>query len=95
MKLHIGLLTVISSSLTCLEAARFPLTFRLCAYRLDGSTERFESVGYQDEEKMFLGQSRFDDSKFGWSGHGVNMGVEGETQTEVRLSLLFTEMIYI
>ena len=81
MKLHIGLLTVIagSLSLTCLEAARFPLTFRLCAYRLDGSNERFESVGYEDEERMFLGQSRFDDSKFGWSGHGVNMGAAGET----------------
>ena len=84
MKLHIVLLTVLTCSLTCLEAARFPLTFRLCAYRLDGSAERFESVGYQDEERMFLGQSRFDDSKFGWSGHGVNMGVAGENKIEVR-----------
>ena len=88
MKLHIGLLTVIASSLTCLEAARFPLTFRLCAYRLDGSNERFESVGYQDEERMFLGQSRFDDSKFGWSGHGVNMGAAGETQSDSVFYLL-------
>jgi len=52
---------------------RFPITFKLCAYHLDGDNERFEKVGYKDEEKMFLGQSRFDDSKFGWSGHGVNM----------------------
>merc|ERR1712001_392555 len=72
MRLYIFLLTAVAS----LEAARFPLTFRLCAYRLDGSNERFESVGYQDEERMFLGQSRFDDSKFGWAGHGVNMGVQ-------------------
>ena len=81
MKFYICLLTVIAGLLPSLEAARFPLTFRLCAYRLDGSNERFESVGYEDEEKMFLGQSRFDHSKFGWSGHGVNMGVSGETQT--------------
>ena len=79
MKLHIGLLTVIAGNLTWLEAARFPLTFRLCAYRLDGSNERFEKVGYEDEERMFLGQSRFDHSRFGWSGHGVNMGVHGRT----------------
>ena len=74
MRLYICLLTVVAS----LEAARFPLTFRLCAYRLDGSNERFEKVGYEDEERMFLGQSRFDHSRFGWSGHGVNMGVHGE-----------------
>ena len=80
MKFCLSLLTLAAGSLASLEAARFPLTFRLCAYRLDGSNERFESLGYQDEERMFLGQSRFDDSKFGWAGHGVNMGVQGETE---------------
>ena len=77
MKFHIFLWTVVAG----LEAARFSLTIRLCAYRLDGSNERFESVGYEDEERMFLGQSRFDHSKFGWSGHGVKMEVPGETPT--------------
>jgi len=55
-----------------LGESRFPITFKLCAYKLDGDNERFEKFGYENEEKMFLGQSRLDDSKFGWSGHGVS-----------------------
>ena len=94
MKLHIGLLIVIAGSLARLEAATFPLTFRLCAYRLDGSKERFESVGYQDEERMFLGQSRFDDTKFGWAGHGVNLGATGETRT-AQIVRVYQKMIFI
>lgn len=74
LALIVGAVVIVSS----LQKNAFPITFRLCAYHLDGDNERFEKVGYEDEEKMFLGQSNLNRSQFGWSGHGVDMGASGE-----------------
>ena len=65
------------TAVTSLEETFFPITFKLCAYHLDGDNERFEKVGYEDEERMFLGESNLPGSQFGWSGHGVDMPASG------------------
>ena len=71
MHFHLSLIIVAVGAVRCLkDGRRFPLTFKLCAYYLDGDNERFEAVGYENEEMMYLGQSRFNDSIFGWSGFG-------------------------
>ena len=74
LALIVGAVAVVSG----LQETAFPITLRLCAYHLDGDNERFEKVGYEDEEKMFLGQSNLNGSQFGWSGHGVDMEASGE-----------------
>ena len=61
--------TVKEVSLSDLE---FPIVFKLCAHLMWDDDLRYWEVGYQDEEMMYLGQSKYDPRQFGWSGHSEN-----------------------
>ena len=50
----------------------FPIVFKLCAHVMWEDNLRYQEVGYRDEERMYLGQSKYDSNQFGWSGHSEN-----------------------
>ena len=47
----------------------WPIEFKLCATKQYFDGDLFESRGYEDDEKMYLGQSMKDKTRFGWAGH--------------------------
>ena len=55
-----------------LSDLEFPIVLKLCAHLMWDDNVRYREVGYTDEQAMYLGQSRYDPSKFGWSGHSEN-----------------------
>ena len=64
------------------ELEKFPITFRLCANNLYFNRSFYHELGYEDDEKMFLGQSLYNSSIFGWQGHkqdGGHFSTEGLT----------------
>ena len=51
-----------------LEDIDFPVTIKICVIPGFNQTALNE-VGYEDTWGYFVGQSRFNDSVFGWAGH--------------------------
>ena len=65
-------LPVTSLKEVSLSDLQFPVVFKLCAHLMWDDNLRYSEVGYQDEEMLYLGQSKYDPSQFGWSGHSEN-----------------------
>lgn len=68
-----------------LEDIEFPLVIKICIVPGFNQTALHEA-GYEDTWKFFLGQSRFNESVFGWAGHtedSATFGSVKETLAEV------------
>ena len=65
---------------TDLKDIEFPLSFRICLYKLKDINKRYQKLGYKDVYKFFLGRSRFNNSRFGWNGHTEKGGIIGSTE---------------
>ena len=68
-----------------LEDIEFPLVIKICTVPGFNQTALHEA-GYEDTWKFFLGQSRFNESVFGWAGHtedSATFGSVEETLAEV------------
>ena len=50
----------------------FPVVFQLCLAELKSKGDKYQRFGYKDEENMYLGQSLYNKSVFGWAGHRNN-----------------------
>ena len=50
----------------------FPVVFQLCMAELKSKGDKYQRFGYKDEEHMYLGQSLYNKSVFGWAGHRNN-----------------------
>ena len=50
----------------------FPVLFQLCLAELKSKGDKYQRFGYKDEEHMYLGQSLYNDTVFGWAGHRNN-----------------------
>ena len=76
-----------------LKDIEFPLTFFLCAFQIENSTERYKNLGYKNDVDFFLGRSMFNSSFVGWGGHtrnGTNIGsVAGKTFANWKMVFLF------
>ena len=56
-----------------LENIKFPLVFLLCATnQSEEANNIFKKFGYENEERFFIGQSMYNRSISGWSGHLQN-----------------------
>ena len=77
-----------------LSEIEFPMTFRICAYKLNDPESRYKSFGYRDYADYFRGRSMFNDTLYGWAGHDQNGSVlgnvEGEMMSEIFLSTSLT-----
>ena len=73
-----------------------PLTFRVCL-KSGFDQEKLLEAGYKSDERYFFGQSKVNDSVFGWTGHYQN--TENENSAEgaehAFLSLLYFLLIVI
>ena len=55
-----------------LKDIEFPLTFFLCAFEIENSTERYQNLGYKNNVDFFRGRSIYNNSLVGWGGHAMN-----------------------
>ena len=63
-----------------IEEVEFPVVFKLCFMdKMD--VNKVRDAGYKSMWRYFLGQSRFNDSIYGWAGHdedgNMGKGIEG------------------
>ena len=66
--------TVAKTTKKRLEEIDFPVVFKICVNPSFNETE-LEGVGYENMYMYFMGQSRFNGSIYGWSGHTDDGGV--------------------
>ena len=59
----------------------FPFIFRLCATEKKDKDEKYRQFGYKNVYNLFLGESMYNRSIYGWNGHQENgstiKGIEG------------------
>ena len=53
-----------------LSQLEFPIVFKLCMTDVDQvrANTRYEDVGYEDVDDFFLGESKYNETIYGWSG---------------------------
>ena len=73
-----------------LKEIKFPLAFKLCMVsRQDHSSfENFHKYGYSTPSAFFRGESRFNASLRGWSGHTRNNSILGSVKGEMSFFFL-------
>ena len=68
----------------------FPIIFKICVDETVNKSSRYKNVGYQDSFDFFNGQSMYNSSIFGWTGHTQN----GSTLTSTKdKKWLFKDLI--
>ena len=71
----------------------FPVVFKFCVSPSFNETE-LENVGYDNMYYYFLGQSRFNNNSYGWSGHNEEGGVfSNASDIQDRIFLNYTSAI--
>ena len=50
----------------------FPVSFVICIDEHNDTNKKFREFGYNDSYAFFNGESRFNSSIIGWSGHTMN-----------------------
>ena len=50
----------------------FPVSFMICIDEQNSSSKKFKEFGYNDSYAFFNGESMFNTSLIGWSGHTIN-----------------------
>ena len=57
-----------------LNEIEYPITFKICVNEVNLSIaeEKYEKYGYEDLWQFYYGQSRYNDSIYGWAGHNEN-----------------------
>ena len=59
-----------------LEKIDFPVLFKLC-FRNSFNIEKLNEAGYSSVSNYFKGKSSYNDSIYGWAGHGNDSVSEG------------------
>ena len=52
-----------------LKDIEFPITFKLCLWENNTSSERYKRLGYSSVTDFYSGDSMFDENNVGWNGH--------------------------
>ena len=55
-----------------LQDIEFPLSFKICVSDVIGADKRYKNFGYTNDFDFFAGESMYNSSMFGWSGHTEN-----------------------
>ena len=72
-----------------LNETEFPISIKLCALEdRESDTMRHNTSGYERNFRFFLGQSMFNKSLIGWSGHNEDGSVLGSVRGKKYFSLL-------
>ena len=60
----------------------FPVVFKVCANEanISAANEKITEIGYTDLWKLFLGESMYNDSIYGWAGHTENGSTTGSVE---------------
>ena len=74
-----------------MEEIEFPVIFKIC-FKNSFDLDKVKEAGYKSVWDYFKGESKFNDSLYGWAGHtrngSVGPGVKGETGVG-RIRLIF------
>ena len=65
-----------------LDKMKFPVVFKIC-FKPGFDLQKLQEVGYDSVSGYFSGQSRFNNSVFGWAGHTAGGGVFGSFKGKV------------
>ena len=55
-----------------LSDIEFPLSFKICVSDVNGADKRYKTFGYRNDFNFFSGNSMYNSSIYGWSGHTEN-----------------------
>ena len=50
----------------------FPFVFKICAYKLNNTDEKFKNFGYKNNVEFYMGKSMHHCNYFGWNGFSTN-----------------------
>ena len=64
-----------------LKDIEFPLVYKLCVHDLINPKKRFRELGYDNIWGLYRGQSMYNNTLYGWSGHTENGSTLGSIKS--------------